>query len=159
WFEIRLWDAASYRPLGPPAHVPSNFAFSVNLSPDGSKVVTVRRKVDNPKELILNVWDVVEGRIANPRKLAEADEGDVAFHPNGRMVMARSRGGDFHLWDVVTGELVGPALRGQKGARFVAIVFHRDGRLVALAGSDKTVQVWDVMTGQPVGSPLRHEQE
>jgi WD40 repeat protein/serine/threonine protein kinase len=150
--ELQLWNAATYQPLGPPTRMGDRSA-QLHLNPGATAVAAVAR---SEGKTTLRVWEVIEGRIVNPRQLAEVSFSDVAFHPDGKRVMTSRSLGEFRLWDVATGELVGPALNGPKGAKF--ITFHPDGRLVAIAGMDGTVQVWDVTTGQPVGSRVRHEQ-
>src|SRR5262249_769589 len=97
--ELRLWDAGSYQPLGPTTSV-AGFVEHIDLHPDSTKVVTTVRRGKEARALL--VWEVVDGRIVKPRQLAEASYGDVAFHPNGKAVLACGRDGGYRLWDVAT---------------------------------------------------------
>src|SRR5262249_26724663 len=143
--DLQLWNSTDYRPLGPPTRLPS-VTDNQNFDPDGNQIVTKSR---DGRQSILQVFDVIKGRVVNPRRLLEAGRGDVAFHPNGRAVLAAGPSGGHRLWDVHTGEPVGPPLLHQDLVTIVT--FHRDGKLVATGGVDRTAQVWDVATGQPVG--------
>ena len=61
------------------------------------------------------------------------------------------------VWDVVTGQQVGEALRGHEDSvHFVA--FLSDNTQIVSGSDDKTIRVWDLVTGQQVGEALRgHE--
>ncbi|WP_344437547.1 WD40 repeat domain-containing protein [Kitasatospora nipponensis] len=72
----------------------------------------------------------------------------------GRDLVLTGRGAqEVRLWDLATGEPVGPPLTGH-GIRVLAgAVGMLDGRLVAAAGAeDGAVRVWDATTGRPLGT-------
>ncbi|GAA2491685.1 hypothetical protein GCM10010276_33930 [Streptomyces longisporus] len=56
------------------------------------------------------------------------------------------------LWDMTTGEPIGPPLTGHTSDVWAAAAGMLDGRLVVAAGGDdRTVWVWDATTGQQIG--------
>ena len=57
------------------------------------------------------------------------------------------------LWDLATGQLLGPPLSGHTGAVW-SVAFSPDGSLLATASSDNTVRLWGVATGRQHGDPL-----
>jgi WD40 repeat protein/serine/threonine protein kinase len=147
--ELRLWDAANYQPLGPPTPAPSLHPYRYPcFHLNSTKIVTAE------KDGTVRVWEVVEGRIVNPRQIPEAGYGDLALHPDGKIVLASSRKGGYRFWDLTTGNPVGPPLLHR--GRVQSVAFSRNGKLAATGGGP-AAQVWDVATGQPVGTRLHHE--
>jgi len=70
----------------------------------------------------------------------------VAFSPDGRLLVTASEDGTARVWDPATGE----HLRTLTGhTNWVATVaFSPDGRLLATASYDQTARVWDPATGE-----------
>jgi hypothetical protein len=79
----------------------------------------------------------------------------AAFSPDGRQVLTTGEDGTAHVWDVGTGEAVGPPLR-HKAAIWPG-AFSPDGRSVVTAGRDGTARVWDATTGRSLTLPLSHD--
>ncbi|GIE35142.1 hypothetical protein Ait01nite_081870 [Actinoplanes italicus] len=75
---------------------------------------------------------------------------------NGRAIaVVGGIGGTVRVWDVASGEFVGPPLRSGTGRTTALECVMLAGRPAAVVGNaDGTVQVWDLMTGEPVGAPL-----
>jgi eukaryotic-like serine/threonine-protein kinase len=79
---------------------------------------------------------------------------DLAFRPDGRLVLTAGADGEARLWEVPSGRPVGPALAHQGGV--TAVAFSPDGERAATASRDHTARLWDGGTGRPLGEPLRH---
>jgi WD40 repeat protein len=90
----------------------------------------------------------------------------VAFNPGGRLLASAGGNGTVRLWNTMTDQPVGRALRaeslaqsfkgvigGQRGG-IHAVAFSPDGKLLASADSDGTVRFWNPRTGRPAGRPL-----
>jgi WD40 repeat protein len=51
------------------------------------------------------------------------------------------------VWDAVTGQQVGEALRGHED-EVMSVAFSSDGTRIVSGSYDKTIRVWDAATGQ-----------
>jgi WD40 repeat protein/serine/threonine protein kinase len=78
----------------------------------------------------------------------------LAFSPDGRTLLTGSWDQTARLWDVATGQPVGPPLAHQGRVRLVA--FRPDGQAVLTGSEDGTARLWTTATGQPLGPPLVH---
>ena len=100
------------------------------------------------------VWDLTTSRwIGVPPKqrgvyalALETLEGRTVILTNSEAKTA------VHLWDLATGEQIGPPLTGHTSAVWTAAAGMLDGRpIVATGGDDRTLRVWDAGTGQQIG--------
>jgi WD40 repeat protein len=80
----------------------------------------------------------------------------LAVSPDGRRAVTGSDDGTARLWDLDTGEPVGPPLKNDNA--ILAVAFSPDGKRVATAGGTfgltGEVRAWDAATGAAVGRPL-----
>lgn len=76
---------------------------------------------------------------------------DIAFSPNGSMLISGSGDETVRLWNPVTGKLLqthhGSWWTGHRGLVH-AVAFNPKGDTFASASWDKTIKLWDVQTGQ-----------
>jgi WD40 repeat protein len=92
----------------------------------------------------------------------------LAFSPDGRTLAAGSGsymhrlhptedqcGGVIHLWDVATGQRLGPADAHRDVALCVA--YAPDGKTLASGSRDETVRLWDPATGKALAVLAGHE--
>jgi WD40 repeat protein len=75
---------------------------------------------------------------------------------DGREVaVTGSFNGTVHIWDLITGQPVGPPMTGHTDSVEALACTTLNGRPIAVTGSDDaTVRVWDLTTGRPVGPPM-----
>jgi hypothetical protein len=78
---------------------------------------------------------------------------DVAFSPDGKLLVSASLDGTVRLWDVASGNQRGEPLTGHNVEVF-GVAFSPDGKLLASAGEDETVRLWGVASRNQRGQPL-----
>lgn len=97
------------------------------------------------------VWDLAASRWIGVRP---RQSGALALETlGGRNVILTGRGTEtVHLWDMATGDPMGPPMTGHGVEVRAGAAGMLDGRLaVAAGGSDGIVRVWDAGAGQQIG--------
>jgi WD40 repeat protein len=145
---VLLWDSQTGARVGQSLAEPAEVE-SIAYSPDSSHIASAG------SDGTIRVWDAV--RTAAPRVISTHTKAvaAVAYSPDGHHIVSADADDTLQMWDPVTGEPVGPAMRGHT-AKARAVVFSRDNRLIASGSDDKTIRLWSVQTGKQVGQLNGH---
>jgi WD40 repeat protein/tetratricopeptide (TPR) repeat protein/tRNA A-37 threonylcarbamoyl transferase component Bud32 len=155
--QVRVWDAATGAPLGPPLELSETLA-DVAWSPDGRRVATVGQN------RTARVWDAATGTplAATP---AHGEEVFFArFSPDGRRLLTGGRPRSdsnrltAYLWDAATGLPLAPPLTWDSAPWTWgqgAPVFSAGGERILLLNAEGKARVWDLeAAGEPAGDLL-----
>ena len=77
----------------------------------------------------------------------------IALSPDGRRMVSASIDRTLRLWNVASGQPIGPPLLGHSGT-VRAVAFSPDGRRIVSGSSDTTLRIWDGFTGSPIGAAI-----
>jgi WD40 repeat protein len=136
---VRLWDAATGEPAGPPLPNPGRVR-SLAYGPDGSWLAVLRLDEDR-----LWIWEVATGRIRREMRVTHGTH--VSVHPDGKRLAVTAfdpRSNTFRLQvrDFASEE----RLFSTDG---IALAYSSDGRWLAVTAADnRTVLLLDARTHQ-----------
>jgi len=132
---------------------------AVAFSPDGRLVVSGGcDKEDDQGEWYqciegsARVWEAETGREV-ARMTHEGGVWDVAFSPDGRLVVSWGEDGTARVWEAQSGHEVAHMIHDLWVS---AVAFSPDGKYVVSGSRDDTARVWEVKTGREVAR-VTHE--
>jgi hypothetical protein len=142
---VRIWDAATARPLTP--WLPQrNHVAVLAFSPDGRLLAT------GDFSHGVHLWDAATGkRVGGPLRQRDIVL-SLAFSPDGKTLAVGTahdwnRDPQARLWDVATGRPIGKPLKHTHYVVFLA--FRPDGKTLVTGSLDNTFRLWDEATGEP----------
>jgi WD40 repeat protein len=141
---LKVWDAATLRPVRRSPLETNTETEVVQFSPDGKYLVTVSAKQQKTAQIV----DAETGKAVGPALRHESDVYSVAFSPDGRL--AATEDGEAHLWEVKSGRPMSRPLR-HDWAR-LHVTFMPDGQRVMVAertGKQTLAHIRDIL---PPGS-------
>jgi WD40 repeat protein len=94
------------------------------------------------------IWDVDTGRRVFTLTGHESGIRDIAYSPDGSLLVTGSGDGTAILWDTTTGSQV-RALTGHSTG-IQSVTFSRDGKWIATGSEDNTAKMWEVVTGEEI---------
>ena len=148
---VTLWDVTT-REVVRDWRLPNLSVFDPRATFNPAGTLLASASSDGPVRLL----DVNTGREIGQLVGHEGTSIDVAFHPDGKLlVSAGATDGTVRLWDVDSRAQVA-VLRGHT-SNISRVAFSADGKLLASASSDATIRLWDPQTHEqlaviPVGT-------
>jgi len=143
---VRLWDADTGQPVGPPLTGHTAPVRAVAFSPDGHRLASVGDRT-------VRMWDAGNGQPTSSPMKALRTLNAVAFRPDGSRLATGSADGAVTIWDIADGKIVGKSFVGHTNSVY-SVAFSPDGRRLASASGDATVRLWDADDGRPVAEPF-----
>lgn len=144
---VRLLDAETGDPIGPPMETDIGLDLRVTFSPDNARIVTSTNWMDKA-----DLWDLGSGK-----RLGELTHDDlvlgVTFSPDGKYVATWSSDKSARMWDAFNGRRVGASMMHDDVLR--GALFDGDTRRLVTWARDSTVKFWIVPSGDELGA-LRH---
>ena len=98
------------------------------------------------------VWDARTFTPLGPPLTHPGEVLDVAYSPDGTMILTGSSDGMARLWDASTYQPVGRPL--EHLGSVAAVAFSPDGKMLLTGGDDAHARFWEAKTGKPLGDPL-----
>ena len=151
----RLWDTASWRPVGPPLRSSQGGWEWADFSPDGRTLAIAGGGGR------VELWDVATREERRELRDPGATSADpelaiVRYSPDGRVIAAGGKETNHvTLWNAATGRVIGrPIIAKPPGGGAQSIAFSPDSKRIAVPGAPGTVGIWDIATGRRVGKPL-----
>ncbi len=144
--KVKIWDPRNGE-LSQTLKHPAPDVFAVCWSPDGKRLATT-----DVHDIV--VWDVGTETIV--QRLPEAHEkriAQMAWSPDGSMLVSASWDGKVRVWELATGKQL---CESQRPERIFAVAWSPDSKYVAYSGPFQFIVVLDVATGQHTMTMSRH---
>ncbi|MDO8848943.1 MAG: TIR domain-containing protein [Coriobacteriia bacterium] len=145
---LRLWDSATGQQLG--STDCGNTLGLVLFSPSGERVA-VKRDPDEVVVVDAQTWSqvyVLKKSLESGSSLWESE--DVAFSPDGALLLSAAPDGSAQVNDSLLGGLV-LSLRGH-ASTVTSVAFSADGKQAITGSEDETARMWDLVAGQAIVS-------
>lgn len=140
---VRVWDAATFQPVGAPFEGHTDIVWDVAFSPDGKRLASASR------DQKIMIWD-----IEHPEQVPLTLEGHtdeawaLAFSPDGNWLVSGGVDDAVILWDLTADPPTAKKLAGHQGDVF-SVAFSPDGKTFASGGADNTILLWTISGDEP----------
>jgi len=109
----------------------------------------------------IGVWNAVSGQMVAVYSGHTAEVIDVAFSPDGKLILSGAKDSTLKVWKFAPGEeppkeSIEGAKTGGHTEKITSCAFSPDGARFATGSGDHTVRIWDSATGLRIGKPRQH---
>jgi WD40 repeat protein/uncharacterized caspase-like protein len=152
---VRIWDVET-------GHETKSFQFvdefnasskSVALSPDGKSIATAHTETivmgDKPPRQIIELWNVMTGKVFLTLTGHTDSVSSLAFSPNGTLLASGGEDKTIRFWSLTTGKMIRTL---KDSGSVMAIAFSPDGKNLVSnevegTGPNEAITIWDVAAG------------
>jgi len=133
------------------------FVQALDFSPDDRLLaLTDCSNVEVAGTCLAGVVRLVDWATGETVKSLEGHNGFIwsaDFSPDGKLLATSSADNSIIIWDISSGQPIGPRLSNH-GGPVRRVAFSPDGSRLASAGIDNVVFLWDVANGQAIGGAM-----
>jgi WD40 repeat protein/serine/threonine protein kinase/tetratricopeptide (TPR) repeat protein len=147
---LRVWDYATGKPLSAPLNISGKVTYA-ELSHDRSRLITLSYDPGAWRTHLIAQAIAAQGAVAPGTAASLVPQAVVSLGAAGFDVSVLFRGGVAEVWDVATGQRVGPPREDCNANPHLS----PDGRRLVTMNRQGTTQIWDVASGQRLGPPLQ----
>jgi WD40 repeat protein len=94
----------------------------------------------------IRTWQVLTGKAGRAWTDDSTLEGQLAVHPDGKMLATMNLAGVIRLWELATGKEIRPSHASPCGLE--ALTYLEDGKKLRTVGIDLSLREWDAETGK-----------
>lgn len=146
---IRLWDAATGKPIRAWA-TPHRYGVQcVAFAPDGKTIASAGHHS-------IRIWATDTGKELHALTGHQGWISTVAFSPDSNTLVSASSDQTVRLWDAATGKE--QRVLARHSQHVFRAEFSPDGKSIAFASSDNTVRLWDVSAAKEIRVLTGHQQ-
>lgn len=142
--DIFGWALPSATPLFKPIHgAHTSDVWKLEFSPRGDRFATASSDATSM------VLEYPSGHIVGPAFSGVGGINDVAFTPDGDLLVGGGSDGALHLWDLSHDRLAGSTASGHSQP-IIDVELSADGRLLATLGRDQLIRLWTLGKSYPL---------
>ena len=147
---LRLWDAATGRPIGAPMKHDGNVS-SGRFTKDGRRILSW-----SAVDRTVRLWDAATGTLIGDPMMHDKRVFGARLVHDDRHILSVSAEGTLQLWDAAINLPAGEVMHiGDRQSGVVSVA--PDGGRALFRSYDGMLQLWDTANGKAIGDPMQLE--
>ena len=147
---IQVWDIYNSNCLASITNPCPNINFSVDLSPDNSKLSCASEDDET-----MHIYDVLTGKLLYSLSGRKDKSSSSPFSPDGSKIYSISSDGKVNISNALTGQPLVKLLTCESEEIYSG-QFSPDGKKICLVRFDKSVKIWDTLNGNLLATIFDH---
>ena len=147
---VRIWDAATGKPLATAAGEGRSRYPRAVFSPDGRRIAATGTA---GTFFVLRLLDASNGKQLWSKRVGRSAIFGLSFSPDGSTLVTTDGSKSVILWDARSGE---KKLEWKEADAAFSAVFSPDGARLLTAAQESALRLWDPATGRPMASLNGH---